>query len=109
MSDKQRTDLFSEREKIDMLENWFEQRTDMTSKAFKFILFPSIPVPLFALLFWFQNYIPIPPVIWLVLFGLAILFWFVFIILAVKKLKRVRTGDAIMLKKIRSSREDSDS
>ena len=109
MSDMQTTDLFSEREKMEMLENWFQQRTDITSKAFKFILFPSIPVPIFALLFWFQFYVPVPPVILMSLFGLAIVFWFVFIVLAVKKLKMVRMGDAIMLKKIRSSKVGSDS
>ena len=109
MSDIQTADLFSEREKMEMLENWFQQRTNMTSKAFKFILFPFIPVPVFATLFWFQLYLPVPPIVLLSLLGLAIIAWFVFIGLAVKKLKRVKMGDAIMMKKIRSSRVDSNS
>lgn len=94
---------FTEREKIEMLENWFQQRTEMTSRALKFILLPAIAVFVFAGLFWFQVYIPITVVILISLLGVSLLSWIICLFIGGGILKKVRLGDSIMLRKIRSS------
>lgn len=94
---------FTEREKMEMLENWFQQRTEMTSKALKYILLPVIGVIVFAGLFWFQVYIPVSAPILIFLLGVSILAWIICLFAGGGILKKVRTGDSIMLRKIRSS------
>ncbi len=94
---------FSEREKMEMLESWFQRRTEMTSKALKLILIPVIAVLFFAAIFWFSYYIPVPAEILLGLLGASLLAWFICLFIGGGILKRVRTGDSIMLRKIRSS------
>ncbi len=94
---------FTEREKMEMLENWFQQRTEMTSRAVRFILLPAIAVIVFAGLFWFQVYIPITVVILISLLGASLLSWIICLFVGGGILKKVRTGDSIMLRKIRSS------
>ncbi|MCP4647376.1 MAG: hypothetical protein GY852_06520 [bacterium] len=94
---------FTEKEKMEMLENWFQRRTEMTAKALKFILLPVIGVIIFAGTFWFQMYIPLSPVILLALLGASLLAWVICLFAGGGILKRVRTGDSIMLRKIRSS------
>ena len=94
---------FTEREKMEMLENWFQQRTEMTSKALKFILLPAIAVFVSAGLFWFQVYIPVPVLLLISLLGASLLSWIICLFVGGGILKKVRTGDSIMLRKIRSS------
>lgn len=94
---------FSEKEKMEMLESWFQRRAEMTSKALKLILIPVVVVLLFAAIFWFSYYIPIPAEILLGLLGAALLAWLICLFIGGGILKRVRTGDSIMLRKIRSS------
>ncbi len=103
------TQYFSEKEKLGMLENWFEQRTEMTAKAIKLILIPVIAVFVFTLTFWYSFYIPLPSIILLSLLGASILAWVLCLFGGGRILKRVRTGDAIMLRKIRSSGSQSES
>jgi Flp pilus assembly protein TadB len=94
---------FSDREKLQMLENWFEKRAQMSSKALRFILIPVVAVLLFALVFWFQYYIPAPPVVLLGLLGGSIVVWIVCLFIGGGVLKKVRTGDTIMQRKVKSS------
>ncbi len=94
---------FSDKEKLQMLENWFQKRAEMSSRALKLILIPVIAVLVFALVFWFQYYIPVPAVVLLGILGGSVLAWIVCLFIGGGVLKKVRTGDAIMLRKIRSS------
>lgn len=94
---------FSEKENLEMLGNWFQQRTEMTSRALKLILLPLIAVFVFAATFWFSYFIPVPPIVLLGLLGASLLAWVICLFTGTRVLKRVRTGDAIMLRKIRSS------
>ena len=94
---------FSDKEKLQMLENWFQKRAEMSSRALKLILIPVITVLVFALVFWFQYYIPVPAVVLLGILGGSVLAWIVCLFIGGGVLKKVRTGDAIMLRKIRSS------
>ncbi|MCD6589521.1 MAG: hypothetical protein J7K88_13320 [Candidatus Fermentibacteraceae bacterium] len=94
---------FSDKEKLQMLENWFQKRAEMSSRALKLILIPVIAVLVFALVFWFQYYIPVPVVALLGILGGSVLAWIVCLFMGGGVLKKVRTGDAIMLRKIRSS------
>jgi protein-S-isoprenylcysteine O-methyltransferase Ste14 len=94
---------FSDKEKLQMLENWFQKRAEMSSRALKLILIPVIAVLVFALVFWFQYYIPVPAVVLLGILGGSVLAWIVCLFMGGGVLKKVRTGDAIMLRKIRSS------
>ncbi len=94
---------FSEREKMEMLEKWFQQRAEMTSRALKLILLPLIAVFAFAVIFWFNYYIPVPLIILLGLLGVSLTAWVICLFTGARVFKRVRTGDAIMLRKIRSS------
>ena len=86
-----------------MLENWFQQRISMSNRALRFMLFPLIAVVLSAVVFWFSYYIPVPAIALTVLLAVSILAWIVFLFIGARLVKRVRTGDAIMLRKIRSS------
>ncbi len=86
-----------------MLENWFQQRISMSNKALRFILLPLACVILFAVAFWFNYYIPVPVIVLTALLTVSILVWIVFLFIGARLVKRVRTGDAIMLRKIRSS------
>jgi|GEM_PF-1792065 len=90
-----------------MLENWFQRRTEMTSRAFRLILLPLVAVLLFASVFWFSFYIPVPVIVPIALVAVSILVWVICLFIGGRALRRVRTGDAIMLRKIRSS-ADSD-
>ena len=108
-SDESVSQYFSDKEKLGMLENWFQQRTEMTSKALKLILIPVIAVFVFTLLFWYSFYIPIPAIILLALLGASTLTCVICMFAGGRILKRVRTGDAIMLRKIRSSGSQSES
>lgn len=94
---------FSDKEKLEMLENWFQKRTEMTSRALKLILFPLIAVFVFAATFWYNYYIPVPLIILLGLLAISPIVWVICIFIGARVLKRVRTGDAITLRKIRSS------
>jgi hypothetical protein len=94
---------FSDKEKLQMFENWFQKRAEMSSRALKLILIPVIAVLVFALVFWFQYYIPLPAVVLLGILGGSVLAWIVCLFIGGGVLKKVRTGDAIMLRKIRSS------
>ncbi|MCK5132129.1 MAG: hypothetical protein KAR40_08275 [Candidatus Sabulitectum sp.] len=94
---------FSDKEKLEMLENWFQKRTEMTSRALKFILVPVIAILLLAVIFWFSYYIPVPPMILLGILGASLLAWVICLFIGGGVLKRVRIGDAIMLRKIKSS------
>ncbi len=94
---------FSDTEKLQMLESWFQKRAKMSSRALKLILVPVIAVLVFALVFWFQHYIPVPAVVLLGILGGSVIAWIVCLFIGGGVLKRVRTGDAIMLRKIRSS------
>ena len=94
---------FSDKEKLEMLENWFQQRTAMTSRALRLILLPLIAVVVFALAsFWFM-YVPNVNIIMLSLLGASLIVWVICLFMGGKVLRRVRTGDTIMLRKIRSS------
>lgn len=86
-----------------MLENWFQQRISMSNKALRLMLFPLIAVVLAAVAFWFNFYIPVPVVALAVLLGLFILAWIICLFIGGGLVKKVRMGDAIMLRKIRSS------
>ena len=108
-SDEPASQYFSEKEKLGMLENWFQQRTELTSKALKLILLPVIAVFIFTLSFWYSYYIPLPSIILLSLLGASSLTWIVCLFGGGRILKRVRTGDAIMLRKIKSSDDHSES
>ncbi len=97
---------FSDKEKLDMLENWFQKRAKMSSKAIRLILIPVIAVLLFAAVFVSAYYIAIPQIVSLVflsLLGTSLIVWVVCLFAGGGILKKVRTGDAIMLRKIRSS------
>jgi len=94
---------FSDTEKLQILENWFQKRAEMSSRALKLILVPVIVILFFALVFWFQHYIPVPAVVLLGILGGSVLAWIVCLFIGGGVLRRVRTGDAIMLRKIRSS------
>lgn len=96
---------FSEREKMAMLEKWFQQRTEMTSKALKLILVPLIVVIMSALVSWWFFLIPDWNIVLLALFGAALVAWIVCLFLGGGIFKKVRIGDAIMLRKIKSSRD----
>ncbi len=108
-SDDSVSQYFSDKEKLGMLENWFQQRTEMTSKALKLILLPVIAVFVFTLSLWYSFYIPLPSIILLGLLGASTLTWIICLFGGGRILKRVRTGDAIMLRKIRSSGDQSES
>ncbi|MCD4708867.1 MAG: hypothetical protein K8S62_14130 [Candidatus Sabulitectum sp.] len=108
-SDDSTTIDFSEREKMEMLENWFQRRAEMTSRALKLILLPLIAIILFAVVFWFNYFIPVPSIVLLGLLCASLLAWLVCLLMGTRVLKRVRTGDAIMLRKIRSSRNSTKS
>ncbi len=89
-----------------MLENWFQKRTKMTSKAVKLILVPVIAVLLFTAAFVSAYYIAIPQIaslVFLSLLGTSLIVWIVCLFAGGGILKKVRTGDAIMLRKIKSS------
>lgn len=103
---------FSNKEKLDMLENWFQKRTKMTSRAVKLILVPVIAVLLFTAAFVSAYYISIPQIaglIFLGLLGASLLAWIICLFAGGGILKKVRTGDAIMLRKIRSSGDSAES
>ena len=93
----------SERERMaSMLENWFQQRMSMSNKALRLILLPMVAVVLAAAVFWFNYYIPVPVVFLAALFGLTLLVWVICLFLGGRLIRRVRTGDSLMLRKIRS-------
>ena len=97
---------FSDKEKLEMLENWFQKRTEMTSRALKLILIPVIGVLLFGVAFFTTYYIIAPQiVIWILLGVLAasLLTWIICLFAGGGIFKKVRIGDSIMHRKIRSS------
>jgi hypothetical protein len=85
-----------------MLENWFQQRTKMTARAFRFLLLPLLPMLTAAALFWYNFYIPVPAMVLAALFMFTVLVWLVCLIIGARVLSRVRTGDSLMLRKIRT-------
>ncbi|MCK5784962.1 MAG: hypothetical protein KAH54_00235 [Candidatus Sabulitectum sp.] len=99
---------FSDTEQLEMLENWFRKRTEMTSKALKLILVPVMAVLLFAAAFFATYYIAVPQIvsfILLVITGVSFLAWVICLFLGGGVLKKVRIGDSIMLRKIGSDSE----
>jgi hypothetical protein len=86
-----------------MLENWFQQRTKMTSRAFRLILLPLIAVVLFATAFWFSYYIPVHWIVPASLFAVSMLLWVICLFVGGRVIRRVRIGDTLMLRKIRSA------
>lgn len=93
-----------EREKFaSMLENWFQQRMKMSNRALKLMLLPLIAVVVFACGFWFSYFLPVPVAITALALLVSLLVWFVCLIAGVRIFRRMRTGDALMLRKIRSS------
>ncbi len=93
-----------ERERFaSMLENWFQQRMKMSNRALKFMLLPLIAVVVFACVFWFSYYLPVPVAVPALALLVSLLVWFVCLIAGVRIFRRMRTGDALMLRKIRSS------
>ena len=103
---------FSDKKKLDMLENWFQKRTEMTSKAIKLILIPVIPILLFTAAFVSAYYIIIPQIVSLVFLGIlgaSLIAWIICLFAGGGIFKKVRIGDAIMLRKIRSSSDTAES
>ena len=97
---------FSDKEKLEMLENWFQKRTEMTSRALKLLLVPVIGVLLFGLAFFSTYYIVVPQIVSLVFLGLlaaSLLSWIICLFAGGGIFKKVRIGDSIMHRKIRSS------
>jgi protein-S-isoprenylcysteine O-methyltransferase Ste14 len=96
--------LTAERERMaSMLENWFQQRMKLSNKAFRFMFIPLIPVAVLALAFWFSYYIPVPAFILLMILLVSLTAWVVCLFIGWGILRKVRTGDGIMLRKIRAS------
>lgn len=94
----------AERERMaSMLENWFQQRMTLSNRAFKLIFVPLGAVVLFAGLFWFSYYLPVPPMVLLGLLVLSLAVWTLCLFMGARLIRRVRTGDSLMLRKIRSS------
>ena len=99
---------FSDTEQLEMLENWFQKRTEMTSRALKLILIPVTVVLLFAAAFFATYFILVPQIVSIILLGVtgtALLTWVICLLIGGGVLKKVRTGDSIMLRKIRSHSE----
>lgn len=86
-----------------MLENWFQQRMIMSNKALKLMLLPLMAVLVFALGFWFSYYLPVPATVTALALLVSLLVWLVCLVAGVRIFRRMRTGDALMLRKIRSS------
>ena len=105
MTDMESTsyDLAEQELMASMLENWFQQRISMSNRALRLMLFPLAGVLIFAVAFWFSYYIPVPSIVLTGLLGLSALVWIVCLFIGGRLIKRVRTGDALMLRKIRSS------
>jgi len=94
----------AERERMAfMLEKWFQQRMGLSNRAFKLIFIPLAAVLLAALMFWFNYYVPVPSVVLMGLLLACLLAWIVCLFIGARLIKRVRTGDSLMLRKIRSS------
>ena len=94
----------AERERMaSMLENWFQQRMELSNRAFKLMFIPLAAVVLASLLFWFNYYLPVPSMVLLGILLVSLLVWIVCLLMGAKLVKRVRTGDSLMLRKIRSS------
>ena len=94
----------AERERMAaMLENWFQQRMALSNRAFKFMFLPIIAVVVFAAAFWFSYYLPVPVAVSTAGLVVSLAVWMVCLFLGGRLMKRVRTGDSLMLRKIRSS------
>lgn len=93
-----------EREQMaSMLENWFQQRMKLSNRAFKLIFLPLAAVAVFAVAFWFNYYLPVPVVVPMAALIISLLVWIVCSLMGFRLIRRVRTGDSLMLRKIRSS------
>jgi hypothetical protein len=53
--------------------------------------------------FWFSYYLPVPAAVPLAVLGVSVLVWVVCLFMGARLLKMVRTGDSLMLRKIRSA------
>ncbi len=96
---------FSDKAKLEMLENWFQKRTEMTSKALKIILFPVYTVLFFAVIFLAFYVFTVPMIVsYIILLFIVISLLTLVICLFIGGgiFKKVRTGDSIMLRQIKS-------